>query len=259
MTLRCDAHIHIYPQQDAASTLQTALWHLTNAASPADRFALFLTESKACNWFAQLKDGSHGLPDNFTVTPTAEAEAMNVAWGGQSLTVFAGRQIVTAERLEILALTLADIPADGEPAEAVLKDIQARGAVPVLSWAPGKWMFARAKTVKNLIAQHQGPLLLGDSSLRCQGWPMPAPMREARFPLLAGSDPLPVPGEETQAGTYGVEIDMDLDPDRPVTAIRQALLNPDTSSRFLGNRSSAFTMLSRLYRHRQHKKSASGQ
>lgn len=256
MTLRSDAHIHIYPHQDAAAILRAAVQHLQESASPGDHFALFLTESSTCNWFSQLKDGSHGLPEAFTVSPTPEAEAVGIAFEDQTLTVFAGRQIVTAERLEILALTLAEIPDDGQPAAGVLQQIQARGAVPVLSWAPGKWMFARASTVKNLIARHEGPLLLGDTSLRCLGWPMPGPMREAVYPLLAGSDPLPVPGEEIQAGRYGVEINFEFDPEKPVTCIRQALLNPETRSRFIGKRGGPLSMLTRMRKHRNFKKTA---
>ncbi len=259
MSLRADSHIHIYPQQDAAITLRAAMKHLqTPSASPADRFAIFLTESHDCNWFASLKDGSHGLPDDFLVSATPEAEAVDIAFDHQTLTVFAGRQVVTSERLEILALTLAEIPEDGKPAAEVIKAIQQAGAIPVLSWAPGKWMFTRAEKVKNLITNTQGPLLLGDTSLRCKGWPLPAPMRETSYPLLAGSDPLPVPGEENQAGLYGVEIDLTLDPADPVSSVRRALLNPATQSRFIGRRTWPLTMISRMAAHRKQKKAGAG-
>ena len=260
MSLRADCHIHIYPRQDAARTLRAAMKHLNAMSiSPADRFAIFLTESHDCNWFASLKDGSHGLPDDFLVSPTPEAEAVDITFDHQTLSVFAGRQIVTAEHLVIMALTLAEIPEDGKPAAEVIKTIQQAGAIPVLSWAPGKWMFARAAKVKNLIANTQGPLLLGDTSLRCKGWPLPAPMRETVYPLLAGSDHLPAPGEENQAGRYGVEIDLILDPAAPVSSVRQALLNPATQCRFIGKRSCPLTMLSRMVAHRKHKKAGAGQ
>lgn len=254
MSLRADTHVHVYPQHQAAVTLRAAIRHLGKTpASPGDAYALLLTEAASCNWFASLKDGSHGLPADFQILPSPEAESVEILFDQQRIHVFAGRQIVTAERLELLALTLAEIPEDGQPAEAVLTDIQSRGAVPVLAWAPGKWMFSRAEKVRQLIDGRRGPLLLGDSSLRCLGWPRPGPMRRSAYPLLAGSDPLPFPGEEKQAGRYGVEIEMILDPGAPVSSLRKALMNPATPCRLLGRRNRPDMMLKRMLAHRQTK------
>ncbi|WFB37306.1 hypothetical protein P3T73_05970 [Kiritimatiellota bacterium B12222] len=255
MSLLADCHIHVYPEQDGAATIRSALSHLrTHSKSDQDCFAIFLTEAHSCNWFAALKSGAVLLPDDMQVIPSPEDNCLQVNTKEGTLFIFAGRQIVSAERLEILALTQSTVPKDGASTSDIIEAVSSCGAVPVLSWAPGKWMFARSKIVKKLIAESEVPLLLGDSALRCQGWPMPAVMKETVFPLLAGSDPLPVSGEEQVAGRYGVRIEMTLDLQAPVTSVREALLNPKTPVHFIGKRGGPLNMFSRMNAHRKNKK-----
>jgi hypothetical protein len=99
--------------------------------------------------------------------------------------------------------------------------------VPVLAWAPGKWFFKRGDAVVRLLGRYAaGKLLLGDTTLRPTIWAEPRLMRLARsrgFGILAGSDPLPVPGEELMLGRYATVLEGDIDPTRPLEGVRKIL------------------------------------
>ncbi|MCC5847020.1 MAG: hypothetical protein JJU29_02920 [Verrucomicrobia bacterium] len=258
MQLLADTHVHVYPDHDPAVLLTGTVKRLRHAAnSPAAACAVFLTEGRDFNWFAALRDGSHGLPEAFKVSPCDEEEAVRISWGSEEIHVFAGRQIVAAERVEILALTMASVPNDGLRAADVVADVDGRGAIPVLAWAPGKWMFSRAKVVEGLLGTARECLHIGDSALRCRGWPEPKAMGASAYPVLAGSDPLPVPGEEKWAGAYGIRMELNFDREAPVASVRKALKDPQCQLSRIGRRNSAAEMGKRMFAHRQQKREAS--
>ena len=191
-----------------------------------------LTERHDCHAFRDL--------------PGDRLESNAVRWGEGW--ILAGRQVVTRERLEVLALTTdADI-ADGQPIGDVFSRIRDTGGVPVLSWAPGKWFFKRGAIVARLIDQEEpGSFLLGDTSLRPTVWPEPAPMRGAKglgFSVVAGSDPLPFPGEEKYAGTYATTAEGVFDAARPVSSMRVILRG--RGLRVVGNRCGPMEVFGRL-------------
>ncbi len=253
MDLLADTHVHVYPCHDPASLFLGGVEHLRSAAGHAELpCAFFLTEAAGHHYFRALTSGEHRLPKDWSVHPSPEPEAVRVSYPEGAFWVFAGRQIVTTERVELLALTLIEPPPDGMPASECLAILQEARAIPVLAWAPGKWMFSRAKTVQKLVDQHPH-LHLGDSSLRARGWPEPRLIRNAAYPVLAVSDPLPFAGEETQAGQYGIRITLDLDPETPVTSLRTALSSADTPLVRVGQRNSPLAMLNRLRTHHQQK------
>lgn len=256
MDLLADTHIHLYPRHDLAALIDGAVHRLRRAAkSPDAPCALFLTEGKGFQAFSDLQNGLIELPDTYSVEPAPEPGALYITHGNDRTLLLAGRQIVAAERVEILALTLETEPEDGAPAADILATVDASGAIPVLAWSPGKWMFSRAEVVEQL-TRHAGEILhLGDSSLRCKGWPLPKPMASAKRPVLAGSDPLPFPGDESTAGSYGVRISLNFDENAPVTSIRRALRDDTTPIARIGQRNSPIQMARRMAQHRRHKSS----
>lgn len=221
---------------------------IRHATSVQPAIALFLTEAQGFDCFAALRE-----------SPGAEAgqerEAILLNRDDQSMWIFAGRQIVARERVEILALTCAEKIPDGQPAGEVVRRVRGVGGVPVLAWAPGKWMFKRMEVVRRLLDEF-GPaeLLLGDSSLRSIGWPEPCVMKTRK--TLAGSDPLPFSGEEEQAGRYGIRMQIDFDEVRPVSSLRAALLNPRIAVERVGSRNTPWGMVHRMIKHRQQKRAA---
>ena len=254
MDLLADTHIHFYPGHNPAALIDGAVTRLRLAAkAPEAPCALFLTEGKGYNAFNDLLNGLIELPNTHTVEPAAEPGALYIVHGKDRTLLLAGRQIVAAERVEILALTLETEPEDGPPAAEIIATVDASGAIPVLAWSPGKWMFSRAKVVDQLTRHAADVLHLGDSSLRCTGWPLPKPMANARLPVLAGSDPLPFPGDENTAGSYGVRITLNFDEQTPVTSLRRALRDDTTPIARIGQRNSPVQMARRMIQHRRHK------
>lgn len=254
MDILADTHIHLYPQHDTAALIRGAVQRLRRAArDPEATCALFLTEGKGFRAYEQLKSGGLSLPEGLSLMPTPESAGAYLHHDGQRTLLVAGRQIVTAERVEILALGLERELADGQPAAEVIAAVDAAGAVPVLAWAPGKWMFSRAEVVDRLL-RHAGDILrLGDSSLRCKGWPLPKPMASSRLPVLAGSDPLPFPGDERAAGSYGIRISLNFDESAPVSSVRRALREQTTPISIIGRRNTPIQMVRRLAAHRKNK------
>lgn len=263
MSFIADTHTHLYPVYPLGGTLigaEQALGRL--AAGAGDGGAarvILLAESRPHRVFSALRAGSL-VPEraDVTVAPGAEAGALRVRVPGGDLHVLAGRQIVAAERVEILALTVdADIP-DGLPLAQVVTRVLDAGGVPVLAWALGKWLFARRRAVDALL-QAFGPeqLLVGDSAMRPVGWGEPAAMQAARrrgHLVLAGSDPLPFAGDERHLGTYSSLFSAVFDPDEPVTSVRRALRDRATPPRTVGNRGGIPTVASRFWHHARAKR-----
>lgn len=164
--------------------------------------------------------GRHGF---WELEPTAEPETLVVRRGGTRLALIAGRQLVTRERLEVLALaTTAPLP-DGEPIETTLCAVRAAGAAAVLPWGAGKWLGARGSVLARVLAEPRWrDVFLGDNGNRLRFGPEPAQFTAARREgraVLPGSDPLPLPGEEARVGAYGFAVDAALDPERPAAAL----------------------------------------
>ncbi len=73
---------------------------------------------------------------------------------GHKIFFIAGRQIVTSEKLEVLALGLREDFKDNKPIEEVIDYIILKNALPVIPWGVGKWSGKRGAIVENLIEQN---------------------------------------------------------------------------------------------------------
>lgn len=207
MAFLADTHVHVYPGVDAGGLLDHAHANLSRlAGGPAD-LAVILTERQGHRFFRDL--GAQVGPWTVHRTGSPVHHRLTRA-DGAVLHLLAGRQIACRERLEVLALlTDADLP-DGEPIRDTLRRAWDAAAFPVIPWSPGKWLGARGRLVRQLLTSADCPGGLGDILLRPGPGPRPAPMRHAAtmgFPLLAGTDPLPLAGQEAQAGRYASRFD----------------------------------------------------
>ncbi|NLB55090.1 MAG: hypothetical protein GX811_04880 [Lentisphaerae bacterium] len=253
-----DGHLHIYPFYDYALALKTLFNALDNVAMPflepgetPVRIAL-MAERRDCKFFRDLPTRNSGF----------KIEHLDSNWAmlsdhkfGEHLYILPGRQIVTAERIEVLALTVeSDVP-DGLPVKQVLNMLKDYQAIPVLAWAPGKWFFTRGNLVSSLLTENEpGSFLLGDTSLRPIGWPIPKLMQQGHslgYKVIAGSDPLPAFGEERMAGAYGIHVKTWFDPDDPVTSVRKILSDNTVVPQFVGRRCGPVQVFNRLRRHKQ--------
>lgn len=256
--LVADGHVHLYPFYDlprAVASLETNLRSHGTGGIPAG----FLAERHDCHVFRDLREGRLRLP-GIDGRPAGEDGCLLLRGvAGSRLLLFAGRQIVTAERLEILLLT-ADLPlADGLPAVQVVERAIGAGGVPVLAWAPGKWFFKRGEIVAGLLRRFAaGELLLGDTTLRPTLWGEPALMRSARrrgFGILSGSDPLPFPGEEGILGRYATVLEGEFDVDRPLAGVRRLLSSSAGLGASVGSRGGVVETLRRLRGNAREKRS----
>jgi hypothetical protein len=148
-----------------------------------------------------------------------------------NLFIIAGRQIKTAEGLEILALGTANRFGEGESIETLIRQISQSDALPVIPWGVGKWFGSRGDLVKKFIDQVEiSPFFLGDNGNRPVFWPRPKIFQQAETKgiyILPGSDPLPFPSEIDRIGRFGFKMDGSIDPDYPSRDIKNLLLSPD--------------------------------
>lgn len=229
--LIADTHVHAYPGYAMDVWWSSAFTHL-RALAPSGvsaELGLLLTERHDCSFFADLVARRAELPAGYTWEPGPEPGAVAVrrtADPSARLWLFAGRQVVTREGVEVLALLTPDLFPDRHPADETVAAIRRSGGLPVLPWSPGKWLGRRGAVVRGLIeAASSAPLALGDTTLRPYGLPASPLIRLGRrraLPVLAGSDPLPFPEDAASVGRYAVRVAA-FDPACPVLSLRAAL------------------------------------
>jgi len=233
-----DAHVHIHECFDVSALLDHAHDNFCQAAracGSSERFngVLLLTESGA-NRFEELRqsaDTARHLWGHWRMNTNDEAHSLTASSSGKELSIVAGRQIVTAERLEILALGLAGEIMSGLPIHETMLAVQATGALCVLPWGFGKWTGKRGRIVRDTLDRRPGRnFFLGDNAGRLGLWPAPGEFRMAarrHIKILPGSDPLPFPDHVSRVGRVGFALDRTIDGSRPFQEIGRALLDED--------------------------------
>jgi hypothetical protein len=238
-----DAHVHLYDGFAAGAFLDAAAANFAAAARalrlPADTPGmLLLAESQGVDAFSQLANGSRPAAP-WRLEPTAEPVSLLASGpAGPPLALVAGRQIVTAEGLEVLALGTRARFADGQPARDALAAVLATGALAVLPWAVGKWTGRRGALIQELLQDLlTARLYAGDNGGRLAWWPRPRLLAQAERcgrPVLPGSDPLPLPAEVSKPGRYGFVAEVNLDRRGPFAPLKQWLDAQTTSPRPYG-------------------------
>ncbi len=219
-----DGHVHLETADPALLDAAADNLRLSSTHDPA-LGVLMLTEMPRLSFFDSLKRLATGCSEEDISFWHRRASQL-------PLLVVAGRQISTAERLEVLALgTRATLP-DGEPLATVLAWCKRHGAFPVLPWGVGKWLGHRGTVVARALATcNPRNLALGDNGGRPAFWGVPAFRfaREKGVKIVPGSDPLPLAGQSRRIGCYGFDIAVDVDERTPARAILDALREPATN------------------------------
>jgi hypothetical protein len=235
-----DAHVHIhdcFAVSDLLSHAHDNFHHAAREYGDSDQFhgVLLLTESSGKNWFHRLRDSigaSTSLCEDWSFSETDETSSLEArSTRGRELSIVAGRQIVTAERLEILALGLVGEIRDGRPIDEVMHAVQATGALCVLPWGFGKWTGRRLRVVRRILDRDlDSNFFLGDNAARPALWPAPsefAMAAEKNIRILPGSDPLPFRSQVSTVARFGFVLDRAIDRSRPFQEIRRLLLDGD--------------------------------
>lgn len=237
-----DAHAHLHACFGLEAFLDGAWEAFRRAAAglgrPLDQGLLLLAQTAGDERFERLAAeaapprAEPARPRGWSLTRTAEPESLVARRADGARVVLAcGRQIRTAEGLELLALATGARFADGQPIAAAVRAIEAAGAIPVLPWGVGKWTGRRGRIVANLIDTGRPGLACGDNANRPLLWPEPGLLRRARsrgLRVLPGSDPLPLPSETGRAGRFGFALDGALDADQPARDLARRLADPGT-------------------------------
>jgi len=91
-------------------------------------------------------------PSDLDAALVAESEAMVFARLNEpTLAIVAGRQLVTREGLELLALATGQELASGRSLTDSVRATLDVGGIPVLPWGFGKWWFQRGNTVRDFL------------------------------------------------------------------------------------------------------------
>ncbi len=257
-----DTHVHLHacfsPQRffDAAVTnLRTGM--TSNGPRGAVAGCLLFTESHGVNAFAALHDraaagvtvgaggGAETTAAEFGAWKFEATGEDNSLWATRTeddtdrLLLVAGRQLVTREKLEVLALGCTAELDDGMELRTAIDAASAAGAVPVIPWGFGKWWGRRGALLTALIDEPEaGPrYFLGDNGGRAAMLPRPALFRAAAqrgVLMLPGSDPLPFAAQVSRPGRCGVRLAVDLDAGQPAAAVLEALRRLDRQPAIFG-------------------------
>ncbi len=213
MTVVVDTHVHMYPCFDAGALLGHALGNLRRAlAGEEGDCAMVLAATPRMDGWGELAaaaDRGRGV-DGWHIARGGEE---GVLWargeGPDRLLVVSGVQVVSAEGLEVLLLGSIPPSLAGRPLADIARAAAAAGSMAAVPWGFGKWVGRRGRVLEDLVASaDRPPMALADSSGRPPG-PLPRILRRARaegLTVLSGSDPLPLPGQESRAGSAGVRL-----------------------------------------------------
>lgn len=244
-----DGHVHFYPCHDlragldaAAAEFEAARQRLGTTAGPSDSPLgyLVVVDSSDVRSFDRLR--SQSIPE-WSVVPAEDHDAL-VALRVRDearLVIIAGRQLRTVDGLEVLAYGTRSSFADGGSLVDQVEAVLAADSVPVIPWGFGKWLGRRGVEVERLLGSSLGSeVLLADSYTRPRIFGTSAVLETARAqgkPTLAGTDPLPFPGEERRIARFGFVIDLDPRSPNPAEALRNELRRERPSVRLFGARS----------------------
>ena len=254
-----DAHVHIYDCFETKKFFDSAYTNFNQAASlngMQDNFipVLLMAESSGKNYFKVLQDTARGreksenTPGNWSIKFTKEGTSL-IAGSEKTCELFiiSGRQIISEEGFEVLALFSNSIFEDGFPIKELIVKIREKGGIPVIPWAFGKWMGERKEILANILENNRGNgLFLGDNGGRTTLLPHPYHFKLAEkmgIQILPGSDPLPFSSEIRRPGSYGFFIQGSLSREYPARDLKELLWDRKKSLKAYGRTIAPFRFI----------------
>lgn len=229
--LLVDAHVHFYDCYDQTVFFERALENFRAAAAalglaPGLAGCMLFSESAGHHYFRRFQaDAGCGNRGPWKFRRTDESCSLTaVRDSEEEILLIAGRQIATAERLEVLSLGCdRDFP-DGLAIGPTLDAVLESGALAVLPWGFSKWWFGRGALMRELVSSiDPARVCLGDNSGRPRLIPGPRLFRLAQarnIRILPGTDPLPFPSEAAKVGRFGFLLEGEVDRRRPAASVK---------------------------------------
>ena len=252
-----DAHVHLYDCFDRVTFFDGAYRNFQHAAQtlglPSDTpGCLMLTETSKDHAFEALLKQHELDGGRWRFHPAGEGRSLIAALDGKDvLTVIAGRQVVTLEGLEVLALGCNEEFTDGRAIEHTIEQVIEADGLAVLPYGVGKWNGARGVLVDKLLDGPQGSrLLLGDNAGRLSIGGEPKQFTRARkrgIWVLPGTDPLPFANQATRAGTFGMVLTGGIDRDKPAMSIKQLIQTADAQPKAFGRTDGPVSFLAKQF------------
>ncbi len=216
-----DAHSHFYECFSLETFLSSIYRNIEKLPeqSSLDGAGIILTERNDCNFYRRLiedtklhkKLSSLGYIQNAN---TIEKRDHALPCHALPLNFYPGRQVSSSEKIEVLALFYKNLLPENIPLNELINHIRESGAIPVINWAPGKWLGKRGDLIRKFLNENSNGnsagITLGITSLLPKYFPYPSIIRESsarNIPLVAGSDPLPFKNQELLPASYGMLFD----------------------------------------------------
>lgn len=243
-----DSHVHIYPDY-SLDILFDSFWSNSTSFAGAGDYRVMAVMLRS------FQDSLSGLLASFSPSAWKICEGPEGSFAARSgereIIILPARQVAAREKIEALGIFGEKAVPDGLPLDETIRRLSDSGYLPVLAWGLGKWLFKRSRFVRSAIdgASSVRDLMLGDSALRPSFWGTPLPMRLAAgkgLRIIHGSDPLPVKGDEANAGRYASLLNADVNPSAPASSLLNLLLSEDTVVTAVGKRHSPVEMLRHL-------------
>lgn len=246
-----DSHIHIHECYDLEKFFNSAKKNFTDNSKKlnlnTNQFVLCLTESHGVNYFSILADKANENKKigNWEIIKTQNQNTLELKDNEDfSLFLIAGRQIVTQEKLEVLALGLFEDPEDGNPILEVLSYVSKYKLIPVVPWGVGKWMGNRKGIIDKLVMENSTfSIYLGDNGNRPFFWNKPEIFEAAaKYNMLniPGSDPLPFDNEVNKPGSFGFVLEGVLDIEKPFDSLYEKITSSNKQFATYGRLESLF-------------------
>lgn len=243
-----DAHVHLYDCYDLATFFDAARQNFADAANELDLpgdtpGVLMLTETSNDNAFQSLIDRGETNNGRWRFSPHDDGLSITASKDGRDeLTVIAGKQVVTAEGLEVLALGTNHAFTEGLELRHTIQKVDQHQGLPVLPFGVGKWSGRRGQIVSNLIQDESFPVrfMLGDNAGRLALAGKPKTFEQAsqkNIWTLPGTDPLPFADQAGRVGRFGLVLGQGFDPTGPGASIIETLKNLQAQPKTFGRTS----------------------
>lgn len=255
-TVFVDGHAHLHDCFDVTKLLDGAVENFCSAArrsrTDGQWSGCLMFADNACQFSQQrLTDvNSRGLLRGWQICETEESCSLLARNDReQTLSLIFGRQIVSGEDIEVLALACEEEISDGLPLQTSLELACDAAAITVIPWGFGKWWYRRGRLVENLLRKHASgefcnefEFFVGDNSGRLRYTRQPRLIKFAgshRIRNLPGSDALPLNSQNRACGRYGFVLSAPFDVGRPAASIKAGLQQRIEQPAIFGRRENA--------------------